>query len=998
MLKYKVRLTENDFKANNIVWREKYVAPDLSFISGVTDSVYHLERYSTISVVSPLTNNNSILNVETEVVTRLGYVIAKGKEYPISSFNGKNYVEINGRFFYENGGKYTIKNWQCETYKYLNGKYVPNIVEKTVEVSKSGNVIKLDTIYWIENGFVNIDGYQYIFDKNEQQPNGTRGCIKFTDNGKSIEDVTKCDSMYYMPYDDATLIHDVCKFKGYITPHIQYDTRNIKFAERFFYTKYKDYYCPVVQTSLNEGSTFVCQVPYNGNVSDVRNYTVSASTDDGAEVFIPTVGNYDISDINDLVRFKCFTKIDDFEYSIVDDYRESPSSRLIMIMLEDQGSTIDIGEELTFVSPLDDGDINYLVLESDNSVLYDGNKYYAEANLFDKAVIDGTEYDVTYDKLNSEIAYVEIEGEQVPMKLNDDTLTRYGYVVNSSSVATSESYSIRHYSGVTVEGKSYIIRENGAELTIPNKIKFVVDDIKGNSLLICKASISPNEYSNPYDKEIELANEVVNNQSNYSLQVNNMVLGSKPISKESVFSSVDDPISSDDAYNIFDDLQIESNNGYVNIPINLASPNGIDLLKSETIKKDFCEKEREKAINRIVDLEKDVYSPKIMESPSYSGSYTDFRDVYAININLHFRTRNLDNWKVNEVYNDVTLSATSNWFITDYEPYKSMINSISGDTTPLTREQKYNKLMEHSDLLYFLNFDNNDVFYQKSRISKSFLRFTFYDSYDPQTQSLLATSSVFMNEHDLYKKYIDNSRKGIDTYLNVGETLEECVISPKIRVSSERLATTRERRDECVVSGTDFVEISGGSYCESGCCVSLKEDGKRLDSRFVINNKYVTDTSSEGFYIYMFREYAEKLHPKPIYMKVEFNHAGIGKTIPFVVPMKWSGETDSDEVYPQRKLTLSANTVGTIPSDLDELKNGVPLSWVYAQSYIPLYAVYDFKNKEYGYIFDERYVNIDDDGTVTLNLFEIKIMEDNDPDSNFATAVINDIFSNENNT
>ena len=99
MLKYKVRLTENDFKANNIVWREKYVAPDLSFISGVTDSVYHLERYSTISVVSQLTNNNSILNVETEVVTRLGYVIAKEKEYPINTFNGKKYVEINGRFF-----------------------------------------------------------------------------------------------------------------------------------------------------------------------------------------------------------------------------------------------------------------------------------------------------------------------------------------------------------------------------------------------------------------------------------------------------------------------------------------------------------------------------------------------------------------------------------------------------------------------------------------------------------------------------------------------------------------------------------------------------------------------------------------------------------------------------------------------------------------------------------------------------------------------------------
>lgn len=983
MLKYKVRLTENDFKANNIVWREKYVAPDLSFISGVTDSVYHLERYSTISVVSPLTNNNSILNVETEVVTRLGYVIAKGKEYPISEFEvsgvTKHYVEINGRFFYGNYLEedktylYTIKNWQCETFKKIGERYIPNIVEKSVEVtiSKDDKTLKLDTIYWIENGFVNIDGHQYIFDKNEQQPNGTRGCIKFTDNGKSIEDVTKCDSMYYMPYDDPSLIHDVCKFKAYTTPYMQYDTRNIKFAERFFYTKYKDYYCPVVPSGTT--TAFACQVPYNGNVSDVREYLVLASTDDGAEVFVPSGGSNDISDINDLVRFRCFTKIDDFEYSIVDDYRESPSSRLIMIMLEDQGATIGFGDELTFVNPLDDGEINYLAVEGDNSVLYDGNKYYVEEKLFDKVVIDNTEYDVTYDKLNSEIAYVEIEGEQVPMKLEDDRLTRYGYVVNSSSVATSESYTINHYSGVTIEGKNYIVRNGNAELTIPNKIKFVVEDIKGNSLLICQASINPNEYPNPYDKEIELANEVVNNQSNYSLQVNNKVLGTKPISKESVFSSIDEPISSDDAYNIFDNLQIESNNGYVNIPINLSSSNGVDLLKSETIKKDFCEKEREKAINRIVDLEKDVYSPKIMASPSYSGSYTDFRDVHTINVNLHFRTRNLDSWKVNEGYNDVSVSGlTDNWFITDYEPYKTMIASATSG--------QLDTLMEMSDLLGFLNFSNDDVFYQKSRLAKSFLRLSFYDSTDPQTQSLLATSSVFVNEHNLYKEFIDNSRKGVHNYIQFAEDIDDSVIVNKIRVSTERLG----KADDSDVIGIDIP--SGDTL--SRVYVSLDENS-RLSSRFVINNKYITDTSSEGFYIYMFIEYAEKLHPKPIYMKVEFNHAGIGKTIPFVVPMKWSGETDSDEVYPISAYTLA---------NLEELKRGIPLSWVYGQSYIPLYAVYDFKNKEYGYIFDERYVNIDDDGTVTLNLFEIKIMEDNDPDSNFATAVINDIFSNENNT
>ena len=36
-------------------------------------------------------------------------------------------------------------------------------------------------------------------------------------------------------------------------------------------------------------------------------------------------------------------------------------------------------------------------------------------------------------------------------------------------------------------------------------------------------------------------------------------------------------------------------------------------------------------------------------------------------------------------------------------------------------------------------------------------------------------------------------------------------------------------------------------------------------------------------------------------------------------------------------------------------------------------AVYDFKNKEYAYIFDEHYVEPIEDGVLNLNLFEMKI-------------------------
>jgi hypothetical protein len=244
-----------------------------------------------------------------------------------------------------------------------------------------------------------------------------------------------------------------------------------------------------------------------------------------------------------------------------------------------------------------------------------------------------------------------------------------------------------------------------------------------------------------------------------------------------------------------------------------------------------------------------------------------------------------------------------------------------------------------------------------------------------------------MDEHSLYKKYLDNSRRNIRDYGVIQEQKfetsattdgTEYVVIPqvitdtsgdvinRISVATEVLKDSHDpKRKEYNVSHIDLDE--------------MYNDTRRISSRFRITNKYNTDTSSEGFYLYMFREYSENLRPKPIYMKIEFNHAGIGKTIPFIVPMKWSGGTKTDNEYvPERKLTLS-------DSDLEELKKGYPLSYVYAQTYIPLYAVYDYQNKQYAYVFDDRYIDretLDKENRIRLNLFEIKI-------KNESTATIN---------
>ena len=246
------------------------------------------------------------------------------------------------------------------------------------------------------------------------------------------------------------------------------------------------------------------------------------------------------------------------------------------------------------------------------------------------------------------------------------------------------------------------------------------------------------------------------------------------------------------------------------------------------------------------------------------------------------------------------------------------------------------------------------------------MRFSYYDSIDPQNQTLLATSTVFMDEHSLFKKYIDNSRKNVNIYKTISETSATTCID-KITVESE-FVDEKKKSSKATTCDKKNIKI---------------DENKRLGSRLIISNKYNTDTSSEGFYIYMFKEYSKNLHPRQIFMKVDFNHAGVGLSLPFIKPMSWKKVGDNEELTPQEPLGL----------DSEELKDGILLEQKYAQDYIPLYAVYDFKNKEYAYVFDKRYVTVED-GIASLNLFELKIKDESGDtnDTDTKTYVIDSEF------
>jgi hypothetical protein len=160
----------------------------------------------------------------------------------------------------------------------------------------------------------------------------------------------------------------------------------------------------------------------------------------------------------------------------------------------------------------------------------------------------------------------------------------------------------------------------------------------------------------------------------------------------------------------------------------------------------------------------------------------------------------------------------------------------SGDTfSAETFTSFYETNGKKSDLIGYLNFTDDDIYYRKKKVSQSFLRLSYYTSKDPYTQKLLYYSTIFLNDAELYSKYL----KKIQNVNNDKKT---------------------------------FVILQSGDT--------------RVDSKITVTNEYDRTKSSEGFNIYLFAEdenFNLENGEKTIYMKVEFNHAGNGKTIPLIM-------------------------------------------------------------------------------------------------------------------
>lgn len=346
-----------------------------------------------------------------------------------------------------------------------------------------------------------------------------------------------------------------------------------------------------------------------------------------------------------------------------------------------------------------------------------------------------------------------------------------------------------------------------------------------------------------------------------------------------------------------------------------------DLHHNDALQTNYVDNAKKNAINPIVDMEKDVYTPAISKNVLSNDKQinSEYVDAYKIIFNLHFR-KHRDTTSTSGTTQEWSCAKDAYWNGT--KENKDASGKFVLELRPKVSEKKDNGYFSYedasyqSDLLSFLGFANDDIKYQKSKLKKSFLRVSFYDSENIGNQNLLCTSTIFLDSGNLFAKYIKN----IET---VDSDLEE---NDDDNIYMATIGSSFVENDTAVSYGNSGVRVNREPQWNStkgfdfGDNVDEWED-LRLSSQFVVTDKYSSKNSSEGFYFYTYRTNDNGVYPSDIYMRVEFNHAGYGRTIPFMMPYVRENERKTGGTYEGQTKIKSFEEICNDWSTVDEDKN-----------------------------------------------------------------------------
>ena len=955
MLKLKIKPTYELGEAE-IQFYDLFVSQDLSFISGRASSHNSIFDGEDIKVVN---NSNKFIKsfkAKAENVTVKGIVYYR-VELPVKKIKriynvpeglGSEIVEMENTYVEYNGDI-------CFYCDKMGGYLIDHIF---YPISKNEKTIKIDTHAYIDGDYVIVDDNAYYVDFSDKEnplkefPYFITEVVLFDRNKWKRETKFKLmkDENIHFDVDDALY----GGFENYVT--YKGDRYNLSFL-------YED-------DGTGELENIGYGVILDGNVYKEDDINLNFVD----EYVFSLHKDIDISDSN--------IQLSEDEYLIIGSNMCSYSNDGKFMFLISKSEHLDIHDgnyisaesispiKTTYYTSYDEGSHEY--------VLYNGDKYDVIKNAYDYVTISDVDYRLIYDDDEKTKAHAFVNGDTMYFTINSDAykIKKEGKVTckdggtvyasaewknTDQAIPTNkiyyidneqegikygkiDGYDINYNDGVKIGEEYYRVfdelDENGDILNryiiVYDYLKYdlYVDGKNGSSTYICTPYIDYKEIKDEQEIDSEqrrICRSIIENLKEFTFTVRNDIFGERKGYPENFLY---DSIQENKPITFFFILYLSmfKINSYLNAKLPFISNTGNNILKEDIVNSTLADEIKKKSYNSIIDMEKDVYYPVFFDEVNYNP-------VKEIRFNMHFRTRDLESWKVVEDYVEMNaetdVTNNSNWFICDYTYYKQCL---------------MNGAMLHnvSDLVGYMYFTFPEVINMAQKISKSFLRLSFYSTNDPNTQVLLGTSTIFLDEALLAKKaftYAKNSEN--KTYIRTQ--------------AYQKYVLTGDDKLYKINSCTEDGEIENSL---------LFNDESRLSSRITVKDKHNSDTSSEGFYFYMFREFSNSLRPRRIYLKIDFNHAGIGKTIPMIIPR---GHFD-DEHPDGLPLYIHRD------DDLEILKKGFGFKDIYKQLYIPIDVIYDKKNNRYVYYLPEDLRENEelgvDDSIMEFNLFELKFKDE----------------------
>ena len=949
MLKYKINLKQvsND-NVELIECHTLCLAQDGSFISGITSSDYGLVDGQKVFVNEDGTNYFDDYKISLEKVTIQGYVVVR-QNYKIEKYKN-GYVG----FKFIDGNIYVFENDKTLT---LDSIY--NGGDEMLEYTGQTE-ISIYTRYFVENGKVYINGEYYDVDFYEENPqieirNYTDKLdvydidrIKFEDKTETEFDTDvesdvnaigeeNGESKENKPSFFKTI--DVVKFIINKKENYPITIDNISCTRKFMYIKYP--------SNSETSHKYYLEKNYSTNEWELKGFIYDNDNKTYRYDTLSTLSGFEIN-VDDVFEY---VKVNGEQYKIYNEWKNTTRGNKLHVYANSSDLTYSVGQTILVhklntshteridVDTLDGGikSVKY------NGIIYTKETkkltyvdYFGEKLLFNESLKNwGINSSISTEfPIADKYGFILVNDMPLLMYISDGEARTMDDYSNNPSVSGiwTDTFETIEYEYIEIDGIKHIIkntpRNEYIELFDSSPIKLLIEDIHSGNQLRC--SILSESYDNS-----DMMYMLSINYSDFLFELENEIFNSAATSiapnSERGYAI---PI-----YNIYKPIDT------INIPILLSNYNGTNLHQEFVVDNMFFGVEEQKAINQSIDMEKDIYYPITIDDND------NITEVDEIIFDLHFRTRTINDWKVVSD-NNITFkdkdgnevgAVKCNYNILDYYDWSS---GNTSELIPQIHDGYISKFKKYqpSDLLYFLGFTDDDIFYQKNKVGKSFLRLSFYNGNNPNTSDLLYTSTVFMNEGSLYKKFLDYSQGG-GQYMSVKE-----VENVNKRIKNSIISVSYDTYEE--------YKNSVGVVSDKFTC----DESKRLSSRFTIKNMFECAESSEGFYLYLFKNFSQGLREQTIYMRVQFNHAGVGKTINFTQPFKEDENKD--------KFMLE------FPTDIDILKSGCTLNKLYENLFIEIKVKYDFDLRKFVYYLPSWLVDKDNLNQMHFNLYELKIADE----------------------